>query len=60
MAPTRNPYIQLLRVGNMYAIEDPNNLGTEIARSLVHFARKHNMQPARIIVHPDTQNGYEG
>jgi hypothetical protein len=57
---TRNPYIKLIRVGNIYAIEDPDQLGADIARNLVHFARKHGMQPAKVYVHPDTLNGYEG
>ena len=60
MTPTRNPYIKLLRVGNIYAIEDPDQLGADIARNLVHFARKHGAQPAKVYVHPDTLQGYEG
>jgi hypothetical protein len=44
----------------MYSIDDPTHLGAEIARALVHFATKHGVAPARIIVHPDTLQGYEG
>jgi len=57
---TINQHVKLLRTGNMYSIDDPNDLGAEIARALVHFAKKHKADPARIIVHPDTLQGYGG
>jgi hypothetical protein len=44
----------------MYSIDDPTHLGAEIARALVHFAKKHGADPAKIIVHPDVLKGYEG
>jgi len=57
---TINQHVKLLRTGNMYSIDDPTHLGAEIARALVHFAKKHSADPAKIIVHPDTLKGYEG
>ena len=60
MTSTINQHVKLLRTGNMYSIDDPDQLGTEIARALVHFAKKHGVAPARIIVHPDTLKGFEG
>ena len=60
MPQTINQHVKLLRTGNMYSIDDPTHLGAEIARALVHFAKKHGVAPARIIVHPDTLKGYEG
>ena len=60
MQLTENPHLKLLRTGNMYSIDDPANLGAEIARALVHYAKKHGADPAKIIVHPDVLKGYEG
>ena len=60
MPLTENPHLKLIRTGNMYSIDDPTHLGAEIARALVHYAKKHGADPARIIVHPDTLKGYEG
>jgi len=57
---TINQHVKLLRTGNMYSIDDPNDLPNELARALIHYAKKHDLEPVRIIVHPDTLQGYEG
>ena len=44
--------------GNIYSIDD--NLAYSINCALVHYARKHELKPAWILVNPQDLAGYEG
>jgi hypothetical protein len=52
--------IKHLRTGNLYSINDREDLQLQLSRALVHYARKHGLQPAVIVVNPQTLKGLEG
>ncbi len=47
-----------ISTGNIYSID--GNLAYSINCALVHYARKHDLKPAWILVNPTDLAGYEG
>ena len=47
-----------INTGNIYSVD--KNLGYSINCALVHYARKHELKPAWILVNPTDLAGYEG
>jgi hypothetical protein len=52
--------IKHLRTGNLYSINEHEDLQLQLSRALVHYAKKHGLQPAVIVVNPQLLNGFAG
>ena len=52
--------IKLVRTGNLYSISEDRDLQIQMSEALIHYAKKHGLKPATIIMNPKTLNGLQG